>query len=58
LKISIQDNGVGVVQESIRLFSNGLKNMRERVENLEGNFSLTGSKGTLVQFDLPLAPTT
>jgi signal transduction histidine kinase len=57
LFIKIQDNGVGVDQDLIRPFSNGLKNMRERVENLGGNFSLFRNNGTLVQMDLPVTLT-
>lgn len=40
LVITISDDGVGMQPEKIRAFSNGMSNMRKRMENIEGHFSI------------------
>ena len=54
LTISIQDNGVGVDFETIRRFGNGLKNMKSRLERINGQFSIKNNDGALTQFDMAL----
>jgi signal transduction histidine kinase len=54
MNISLKDNGKGFSNDHIRPFSNGLKNMRERMENLGGNFLITSHEGTLVKIQLPI----
>jgi signal transduction histidine kinase len=54
IHISISDNGKGFNENKIRHFSNGLKNMRERIENLGGDFSIRGFEGSVVMLNLPL----
>ncbi|HYF30608.1 MAG TPA: sensor histidine kinase [Chitinophagaceae bacterium] len=54
LCISIQDNGVGVDFETIRRFGNGLKNMKSRLERINGKFTIVNNDGALTQFEMSL----
>jgi signal transduction histidine kinase len=54
LMISIQDDGVGVDFETIRRFGNGLKNMKSRLERVNGHFSIINNGGALTQFEMSL----
>lgn len=55
LIITISDDGVGMQPEKIRAFSNGMSNMRKRMENIEGHFSITAaSVGTAVKLTVAL----
>lgn len=54
LIISIQDDGVGVDFETIRRFGNGLKNMRSRLERINGQFTIMNNGGALAQFEMNL----
>lgn len=45
----IHDNGKGIDFENLRQFSNGLKNMRKRMEDLEIDFSIENQNGTLIR---------
>lgn len=54
LTISIQDDGVGVDFETIRRFGNGLKNMKSRLERINGHFSIINNGGALTQFEMNL----
>jgi signal transduction histidine kinase len=54
LCISIQDDGVGVDFETIRRFGNGLKNMKSRLERINGHFSIMNNGGALTQFEMNL----
>lgn len=54
LVIDIRDNGVGVRNETRREFSNGLTNMRKRMESIEGHFSIRVQQGTVVTLSIPL----
>jgi two-component system sensor histidine kinase DesK len=52
--ITIKDNGTGVSE--VTNLGNGIKNMRNRVESLNGQFSInnnTGS-GTIIKVNIPL----
>ncbi len=51
--IQISDNGVGIIKTNTNPFSNGLKNMIERMESLGGKFNITGVDGTIVTLLLP-----
>ncbi|MGI8967297.1 MAG: sensor histidine kinase [Limisphaerales bacterium] len=55
LFISIANNAKGFSMEKVSSFGNGLQNMRERIENLGGKFSLiSGSgNGTRVRLEIP-----
>lgn len=54
LTIRLKDNGRGFENDQIKLFSNGLRSMKERMENIGGKFNITGSNGTEVTLSLPL----
>lgn len=56
LQISVEDNGRGFGAESIRQFSNGLDNMKKRMEEIGGVFEMTSlpEAGTTIRLRLPL----
>ena len=54
LIIRIQDDGVGVDFETIRRFGNGLKNMKSRLERVNGKFTIENNGGALTQFEMAL----
>jgi signal transduction histidine kinase len=54
LKIKIADNGVGIEQEKIRRFGNGLKNIERRMKGIGGNYTIANNNGTETKLELPL----
>ena len=54
LKIKIADNGVGIDQEKIRRFGNGLKNIERRMKGIGGSYSISANNGTETKLELPL----
>ena len=48
LSLTIHDNGVGIDFSNLRRFGNGLNNMKKRMEEMNIDFSIVNSKGTLV----------
>lgn len=48
LTLYIQDNGVGIDFDKLRQFSNGLKNMKKRMKDVNIDFSIANSNGTLI----------
>ena len=52
LQITIQDNGTGINKENA--FGNGLKNIQNRVEQMNGTFSMKTQKGLLTILTIPL----
>ena len=54
LKIKIADNGVGIEQEKIRRFGNGLKNIERRMKGIGGNYTISNNGGTETKLELPL----
>lgn len=54
LVIQIHDNGTGLQTDNMRQFSNGLTNMRKRMENIDGHFSIRTQDGTVVTLSIPL----
>lgn len=52
--INIKDNGKGFDENSVRLFANGLKNMRNRIELAGGSYSITSQpgRGTLIEIEI------
>jgi signal transduction histidine kinase len=48
LTISLQDNGVGINKESIRPYSNGLNNIKKRMEEIHGVADIENKMGTTV----------
>ena len=54
LEIVLLDNGIGFSEA--RLNGNGLKNMKDRMESLNGKFDIQSSEnGTEIKLSLPLA---
>lgn len=54
LVIQIIDNGIGVKESNIREFSNGLTNMRKRMDTIDGHFNIRDENGTTVTLSIPL----
>lgn len=48
LKLIIQDNGKGIDMENLRRFSNGLTNMKKRMEDVEIGFLIEKHNGTRI----------
>ncbi len=49
LQVLIQDNGKGFDARAIRPFADGIENMRKRIEEIGGHFSLDGTQGTRIE---------
>ncbi len=54
LLISIHDNGVGIDLKNVRRFGNGLNNIKKRMQQIDGDFVIGYSNGTLVCFEITL----
>jgi signal transduction histidine kinase len=54
LKIKIADNGVGIEQEKIRRFGNGLKNIERRMKGIGGSYTIANNNGTETKLELSL----
>ena len=54
LTIKIADNGLGIEQEKIRRFGNGLKNIERRMKGIGGNYFIFNNGGTETKLELPL----
>ncbi len=53
-KIQISDNGRGITVDNLRPFGNGIRNMKTRMKNVNGNFKMENQNGTTVIFEIPL----
>ena len=54
LIISIADDGIGINLEKTRKFSNGLGNMKKRMEAIGGSFIIENKTGTKIIFEMLL----
>jgi signal transduction histidine kinase/ligand-binding sensor domain-containing protein len=54
LFISISDDGIGFDEKNIRPFSNGLTNMKKRMERMDGNLEIKNGNGITVILKVPL----
>ena len=54
LIIRVSDNGVGIDQEQLRRFGNGLSNMRRRMESIDGHFKIENNGRCLLTFEAPI----
>ncbi|KYP14862.1 MAG: hypothetical protein A1D16_07660 [Flavihumibacter sp. CACIAM 22H1] len=54
LVIQIIDNGIGVKESNMREFSNGLTNMKKRMDTIDGHFNIRDENGTTVTLSIPL----
>ncbi|HMC99535.1 MAG TPA: ATP-binding protein, partial [Ferruginibacter sp.] len=48
LTFYIHDNGVGIDLDKLRMFGNGLKNMKKRMQDVHIDFSIENNNGTLI----------
>jgi signal transduction histidine kinase len=54
LLIKVSDNGVGIDQEQLRRFGNGLTNMRRRMESIDGQFRIENNGMCTLTFEAPI----
>ena len=54
LCIQVADNGKGIDNAQLRRFGNGLKNMRQRMEAINGSLAVEHENGTRIILKLPL----
>ncbi len=54
LIIKIWDNGIGIDTEKKRHFGNGLRNIKRRMKNIGGSFTVLSNEGTEIILELPL----
>lgn len=54
LIVSIRDDGTGFDERNIRPFSNGITNMRRRMDSLEGKMQIRQDQGTTIILTVPL----
>jgi signal transduction histidine kinase len=54
LTIKVKDNGKGFDDTPVNKFSNGLKNMRKRMEEIEGLYKQEYENGTTITFEIPI----
>jgi signal transduction histidine kinase/ligand-binding sensor domain-containing protein len=56
VKLTIKDNGRGFEPQSVRVFGNGLKNMKARIEKAGGKYSIVSApgEGTYTEIRIPL----
>jgi len=52
--VCIADNGVGFSEHNLRPFSNGIYNMRKRIQEIGGTIEIKNNNGTIVFFEVPL----
>jgi signal transduction histidine kinase len=53
LKISISDNGSGIHLDKSNDIGNGLRNMRQRMRQLNGKFLMQNTEGLTLTFEIP-----
>jgi signal transduction histidine kinase len=54
LSIRISDNGKGFSAGAVGKMGNGLKNMQQRMEKLNGRFIVQNNLGTTITLEIPL----
>jgi len=54
LTIEIYDNGKGIDMQNLRMFGNGLSNMKKRMEALQGSLSIDNQNGTKLIFSVAI----
>jgi signal transduction histidine kinase len=55
LHILIRDNGKGMTNEPVKLWSNGLRNMRKNIEAVKGQITWLTDNGTQVSIQAPMS---
>jgi signal transduction histidine kinase len=56
LRIIVADNGKGLNPDQNNDGGNGLKNMRQRIQQLNGSFFIKNDNGLTLIFEIPLKP--
>ncbi len=54
LTVIIHDNGKGIDTANIRPFANGLENMKKRMADINGSFSIENKAGTQISISVPV----
>lgn len=54
LVVTIDDNGSGIDINNIRPFANGLENMKKRMADIHGTFSIENRGGTRISMNIPV----
>ncbi len=57
LRIVVSDNGRGISDNRKNESGNGMKNMRQRIQQLHGNFFVRNKEGLTLTFEIPLKST-
>jgi signal transduction histidine kinase len=54
IMITIADNGIGIDQDNIRPFSNGITNMQKRIQEIGGVLEIKNNNGTNICINVPI----
>jgi signal transduction histidine kinase/uncharacterized protein HemY len=54
LSVVVQDNGIGMTNNTTNQFGNGLINMRQRMANINGSLNIESHKGTKITLTMPV----
>ena len=54
LSITILDDGIGFDKNNIRSFSNGISNMKKRMNDIGGSIQIINKNGTMIELAAPL----
>ena len=54
LNILVSDDGIGINNEKLRQFGNGLSNMKRRMESINGKFFAESNGGSKISFSIPV----
>ncbi len=54
IRVAIADNGKGIDKESIRPFANGLENMKKRMQDINGSFTVENNNGAKITISVPI----
>ena len=52
--IIIQDNGIGILEKGQNTFGNGIRNMKNRMKAIHGDFNFENNIGTKITFTMPI----
>jgi signal transduction histidine kinase/ligand-binding sensor domain-containing protein len=52
ISLTITDDGLGFDMNSVRIFANGLKNMKDRIEQVDGTYFITSKPGKGTQTEI------
>ncbi len=54
LVILVSDDGIGINNEKLHQFGNGLSNMKRRMESINGRFNAESNGGSKIRFSVPV----